>query len=113
MSFLLKTRNLRTFRIVVNLLFILVYPNLSLGLTFAFPKASERALASTPKAKELFELVGKRENIKKYLESDRRIAFSVSFAWFCWFCLFCKVRAYHRISQMSEVIARVVIILFE
>jgi len=45
------------------------------GLRFAFPKASERVLKETPKVLALYETIGARPNIKKYLESDRRMPF--------------------------------------
>ncbi|MBC6981830.1 glutathione S-transferase [Caulobacter sp. 17J80-11] len=57
----------------------LTYPDLSLfqvveGLTYAFPKAAGRALATTPKVVAVHERVKARPRIAAYLASDRRLA---------------------------------------
>ncbi|WP_085318314.1 glutathione S-transferase [Derxia lacustris] len=59
----------------------LTYADLSLfqlveGLSFAYPKATARALAECPKVVALHAAVAARPRIKAYLESGRRIAFS-------------------------------------
>ncbi len=59
----------------------LSYADLSLfqlveGLAYAFPQATERALAATPKVVALHRLVAARPRIAAYLASDRRLAFS-------------------------------------
>ncbi|MBM6594686.1 glutathione S-transferase [Microvirga pudoricolor] len=57
------------------------YADLSLfqlvdGLTYAFPKATKRALAKTPHVAALHEAVARRPRIAAYLASDRRIPFN-------------------------------------
>ncbi|GEP11290.1 glutathione S-transferase family protein [Methylobacterium gnaphalii] len=57
------------------------YADLSLfqlvdGLRYAFPKASERVLAETPRVAALAQKVGRLPRIAAYLASDRRIAFN-------------------------------------
>ncbi|KMO16504.1 glutathione S-transferase [Methylobacterium platani] len=59
----------------------LSYADLSLfqlveGLAYAFPRATERALADTPKLVALHRLVAARPRIGAYLASDRRVPFS-------------------------------------
>ena len=59
----------------------LSYADLSLfqlveGLAYAFPKATERALAMTPKVAALAVAVADLPRIAAYLESDRRLPFS-------------------------------------
>lgn len=56
----------------------LTYADLSLfqlieGLSYAFPKLMERELLSFPRAADLHDRVAERPNIKRYLESDRRL----------------------------------------
>ncbi|AWN46621.1 glutathione S-transferase [Methylobacterium terrae] len=58
----------------------LSYADLSLfqlveGLAYAFPLATERALAATPKVVALHRLVAARPRINAYLASERRIPF--------------------------------------
>ncbi|MCE4225883.1 glutathione S-transferase [Methylobacterium sp. C25] len=57
------------------------YADLSLfqlvdGLRYAFPKASERVLAGTPRLTALVQNVGRLPRIAAYLASERRIAFN-------------------------------------
>ncbi|MXQ12048.1 glutathione S-transferase [Microvirga makkahensis] len=59
----------------------LTYADLSLfqvveGLSYAFPKATKRALADAPHVAALREAVARRPRIKAYLASPRRIPFS-------------------------------------
>ncbi|MET0428106.1 MAG: glutathione S-transferase family protein [Microvirga sp.] len=59
----------------------LTYADLSLfqlveGLSYAFPKASKRALARTPGIVSLHAAVAKRPRIRAYLDSPRRIPFN-------------------------------------
>ncbi len=59
----------------------LTYPDLSLfhlveGLSYAFPKATGRALKKTPKVAALHDAVMERPRIKAYLGSSRRIPFN-------------------------------------
>lgn len=59
----------------------LSYADLSLfqavdGLSYAFPKASRRALARTPRVVALRDRVAVRPRIARYLASDRRTAFN-------------------------------------
>ncbi|MGX7708836.1 glutathione S-transferase [Methylobacterium sp. Gmos1] len=59
----------------------LSYADLSLfqlveGLAYAFPRATERALAATPKVVALHRLVAARPRIAAYLASDRRVPFN-------------------------------------
>jgi glutathione S-transferase len=59
----------------------LSYADLSLfqvveGLSYAFPKASKRALARTPRVVALRDRVAVRPRIARYLASDRRTAFN-------------------------------------
>ncbi|MDM0010912.1 glutathione S-transferase [Variovorax sp. J22P168] len=59
----------------------LTYADLSLfqlvaGLRHAFPKASGRALAQTPRVAKLHANVGRRQRVRAYLQSPRRIAFN-------------------------------------
>ena len=59
----------------------LTYADLSLfqvveGLRYAFPKASKRALADTPRVVALRDRVATRTRIARYLASDRRTAFN-------------------------------------
>jgi glutathione S-transferase len=46
------------------------------GLTYAFPKASRKALSKTPKVAALVESVAARPRIAAYLASERRIPFN-------------------------------------
>jgi glutathione S-transferase len=46
------------------------------GLRYAFPKAMRRELKKTPRVAALHKSVGARPRIKKYLASERRIAFN-------------------------------------
>jgi len=46
------------------------------GLSYAFPKATARTLATTPKIQALYELIGNRPNIKKYLTSEHHVGFN-------------------------------------
>ncbi|RZJ84497.1 MAG: glutathione S-transferase [Brevundimonas sp.] len=46
------------------------------GLRYAFPKATERTLAETPKVVALHDRVAALPRIQAYLASDRRIAFN-------------------------------------
>lgn len=57
------------------------YADLSLfqlieGLSYAFPKATKRALKKTPLVRALHEAVPQRPRIKTYLASERRISFN-------------------------------------
>jgi glutathione S-transferase len=57
----------------------LSYADLSLfqlieGLSYAFPRLMERQLLAYPKIAELHDRVAERPNIRRYLESDRRLA---------------------------------------
>jgi glutathione S-transferase len=59
----------------------ITYADLSLfqvveGLAYAFPRATERALAQAPRVARLHEHVGARPRISAYLASDRRIPFN-------------------------------------
>lgn len=59
----------------------LTYADLSLfqtveGLRYAFPKASKRALANTPRVVALRDRVAERPHVAGYLSSDRRAAFN-------------------------------------
>jgi len=59
----------------------LTYADLSLfqvveGLSYAFPKAMERALADVPRVAALQASVAERPRIKAYLRSSRRIPFN-------------------------------------
>jgi glutathione S-transferase len=59
----------------------LTYADLSLfqlleGLSFAFPKATARVLATSPRVAALRLAVAQRPRIKAYLESDRRVPFN-------------------------------------
>ena len=59
----------------------LTYADLSLfqvveGLRYAFPKAAKRALQKTPRVTDLHDRIAERPRIRKYLTSDRRIAFN-------------------------------------
>jgi glutathione S-transferase len=59
----------------------LSYADLSLfqlveGLAYAFPLATERALAATPKVVALHRLVAARPRITAYLAGDRRVPFN-------------------------------------
>ncbi|MBN8747169.1 Uncharacterised protein [Xylophilus ampelinus] len=59
----------------------LSYADLSLfqlvaGLRYAFPKAAARVLADTPAVARLHRNVARRERVKTYLESPRRIPFN-------------------------------------
>jgi glutathione S-transferase len=59
----------------------LTYADLSLfqvveGLSYGFPKATERALKACPKVVALHEAVAARPRIAAYLASDRRIPFN-------------------------------------
>jgi glutathione S-transferase len=59
----------------------LTYVDLSLfqivgGLSYAFPKAMERALAKAPRIAALHASVAERPRIKAYLKSSRRIPFN-------------------------------------
>jgi glutathione S-transferase len=59
----------------------LTYADLSLfqsveGLSYAFPKAMQAALAVAPMVAALRDAVAERPRVKAYLESDRRIAFN-------------------------------------
>ena len=59
----------------------LTYADLSLfqlveGLAYAFPKATKRALAETPRIAALHAAVARRPRIKAYLDSPRRIPFN-------------------------------------
>ncbi len=59
----------------------LTYADLSLfhvvdGLRYAFPKASKRALAKTPRVVALRDRVAARPRIARYLASDRRTPFN-------------------------------------
>jgi glutathione S-transferase len=59
----------------------LTYVDLSLfqvveGLSYAFPKAMQRALADAPRVAALHRAVGERPRIKAYLKSSRRIPFN-------------------------------------
>ena len=58
----------------------LTYADLSLfqlvaGLRYAFPKATARALAKTPAVTKLHANVARRQRVREYLQSPRRIAF--------------------------------------
>lgn len=46
------------------------------GLTYAFPRATGRALAKTPRVRAVHDRVAKRPRLKAYLESERRIPFN-------------------------------------
>ncbi|TNC09601.1 glutathione S-transferase [Methylobacterium terricola] len=46
------------------------------GLAYAFPRATERVLADTPKVVALHRLVAARPRIAAYLASDRRVPFN-------------------------------------
>jgi glutathione S-transferase len=57
------------------------YADLSLfqvvdGLRYAFPRATERALAQVPRIAALHQAVAQRPRIRAYLDSDRRIPFN-------------------------------------
>jgi glutathione S-transferase len=57
------------------------YADLSLfqvveGLTYAFPRATARLLATTPRVAALRAAVAERPRVKAYLESDRRLPFN-------------------------------------
>jgi glutathione S-transferase len=59
----------------------LTYADLSLfqlveGLSYAFPKATKRALAKTPGVTALHDAVARRPRIRAYLDSPRRIPFN-------------------------------------
>ena len=59
----------------------LTYVDLSLfqiveGLTYAFPKATRRALKDAPRVAALHAAVAQRPRIKAYLASPRRIPFN-------------------------------------
>ncbi len=59
----------------------LSYADLSLfqlveGLRYAFPKAAARALAATPAVERLHDNVKRRQRVREYLQSPRRIAFN-------------------------------------
>jgi glutathione S-transferase len=59
----------------------LTYADLSLfqlvaGLRYAFPKATARALARTPAVEKLHANVARRQRVREYLQSARRIAFN-------------------------------------
>ena len=59
----------------------ITYADLSLaqviaGLRYAFPKASRKALASHPRLRALHDEVFARPRIKRYVASERRIAFN-------------------------------------
>jgi len=59
----------------------LSYADLSLfqlvdGLRYAFPKAASRALVDTPAVKKLHDNVARRQRVRAYLDSPRRIAFN-------------------------------------
>jgi glutathione S-transferase len=59
----------------------LTYADLSLfqvveGLTYAFPKATKRALRDTPHVAALHAAVAERPRIRAYLDSSRRIPFN-------------------------------------
>jgi glutathione S-transferase len=45
------------------------------GLSFAFPRASKRALAKLPRVTALHKAVAKRPRLKAYLASERRVPF--------------------------------------
>ncbi|MDH6591595.1 glutathione S-transferase [Variovorax sp. TBS-050B] len=60
---------------------VLTYADLSLfqlvdGLRYAFPKAAARALADTPSVVKLHDNVRRRQRVREYLQSPRRIAFN-------------------------------------
>lgn len=60
---------------------VLTYADLSLfqlvdGLRYAFPKAAARALADTPLVAKLHDNVRRRQRVREYLQSPRRIAFN-------------------------------------
>jgi len=46
------------------------------GLTYAFPKATRRALRKRPRLSQLHDAVFARPRIARYAASDRRIAFN-------------------------------------
>jgi glutathione S-transferase len=46
------------------------------GLRYAFPAASRSALRSRPRLRELHDTVFARPRIKRYLASERRLAFN-------------------------------------
>jgi glutathione S-transferase len=46
------------------------------GLRYAFPKASERALRSRPRLRDLHRAAFDRPRIRRYLQSERRLAFN-------------------------------------
>ena len=59
----------------------LTYADLSLfqlvaGLRYAFPKAAARALAGTPAVVKLHANIARRQRVREYLQSARRIAFN-------------------------------------
>jgi len=59
----------------------LSYADLSLfqlveGLRYAFPMATARALVTTPCVKKLHDNVARRQRVRAYLDSPRRIAFN-------------------------------------
>jgi glutathione S-transferase len=59
----------------------LTYPDLSLfqvmeGLSYAFPKATARALRKAPRVAALHNAIAERPRIKAYLASPRRIPFN-------------------------------------
>ncbi len=60
---------------------VLTYADLSLfqlvdGLRYAFPKAAARALAETPAVAKLHDNIKRRQRVREYLQSPRRIAFN-------------------------------------
>jgi glutathione S-transferase len=60
---------------------VLTYADLSLfqlvdGLHYAFPKATARALAKTPAVEKLHDNIKRRQRVRDYLQSPRRIAFN-------------------------------------
>ncbi|MBC7905280.1 MAG: glutathione S-transferase [Rhodospirillaceae bacterium] len=59
----------------------LTYADLSLfqlveGLTYAFPRATARALAQTPRVVALHDTVAQRPRLRAYLDSRRRLPFN-------------------------------------
>lgn len=60
---------------------VLTYADLSLfqlvdGLRYAFPKAAAKALVATPAVVKLHDNVKRRQRVRDYLQSPRRIAFN-------------------------------------
>jgi len=60
---------------------VLTYADLSLfqlvdGLQYAFPKATARALTATPAVEKLHANIRRRQRVREYLHSPRRIAFN-------------------------------------